>query len=144
VYETLHLSALPNYTTGGTIHLVVNNQVAFTTDPMSGRSSQYCTDVAKAVEVPIFHVNGDDLEAVVRTCELAAEWRQTFHSDVVVDIVCYRRFGHNEIDEPSFTQPKMYKVFTPSTPRNRKRTEHHYDYDLAEFYMYWLFCSFCS
>ncbi|KAK4414283.1 2-oxoglutarate dehydrogenase, mitochondrial [Sesamum alatum] len=110
VYETLHLSALPNYTTGGTIHIVVNNQVAFTTDPRSGRSSQYCTDVAKALSAPIFHVNGDDVEAVVHACELAAEWRQTFHSDVVVDIVCYRRFGHNEIDEPSFTQPKMYKV----------------------------------
>ncbi|KAL6652773.1 hypothetical protein ACP70R_011698 [Stipagrostis hirtigluma subsp. patula] len=110
VYETLHLSALENYTTGGTIHIVVNNQVAFTTDPRSGRSSQYCTDVAKALDAPIFHVNGDDLEAVVHVCELAAEWRQTFHSDVVVDIVCYRRFGHNEIDEPSFTQPKMYKV----------------------------------
>ncbi|KAL5719962.1 oxoglutarate dehydrogenase (succinyl-transferring) [Ranunculus cassubicifolius] len=91
VYETLHLSALPNYTTGGTIHIVVNNQVAFTTDPRCGRSSQYCTDVAKALDVPIFHVNGDDLEAVVHVCELAAEWRQTFHSDVVVDIVCYRR-----------------------------------------------------
>jgi 2-oxoglutarate dehydrogenase E1 component len=110
VYETLHLSALPNYTTGGTIHIVVNNQVAFTTDPRAGRSSQYCTDVAKALNAPIFHVNGDDLEAVVRVCELAAEWRQTFHSDVVVDLICYRRFGHNEIDEPSFTQPKMYQV----------------------------------
>uniref|UniRef100_A0A7N0SV57 2-oxoglutarate dehydrogenase, mitochondrial n=2 Tax=Kalanchoe fedtschenkoi TaxID=63787 RepID=A0A7N0SV57_KALFE len=110
VYETLHLSALPNYTTGGTIHIVVNNQVAFTTDPRSGRSSEYCTDVAKALNAPIFHVNGDDLEAVVHVCELAAEWRQTFHSDVVVDIVCYRRYGHNEIDEPSFTQPKMYKI----------------------------------
>ncbi|KAL1535125.1 oxoglutarate dehydrogenase (succinyl-transferring) [Salvia divinorum] len=110
VYETLHLSALPNYTTGGTIHIVVNNQVAFTTDPRSGRSSQYCTDVAKALSTPIFHVNGDDVEAVVHACELAAEWRQKFHTDVVVDIVCYRRFGHNEIDEPSFTQPKMYKV----------------------------------
>ncbi|KAM1370992.1 hypothetical protein ACFX2F_041393 [Malus domestica] len=110
VYETLHLSALPNYTTGGTIQIVVNNQVAFTTDPMSGRSSQYCTDVAKALNAPIFHVNGDDMEAVVHVCELAAEWWQTFHSDVVVDLVCYRRFGHNEIDEPSFTQPKMYKV----------------------------------
>ncbi|CAN1148790.1 2-oxoglutarate dehydrogenase, mitochondrial [Linum perenne] len=110
VYETLHLSALPNYCTGGTIHIVVNNQVAFTTDPRSGRSSQYCTDVAKAFNVPIFHVNGDDMEAVAHVCELAAEWRQTFHADVVVDIICYRRFGHNEVDEPSFTQPKMYKV----------------------------------
>ncbi|VFQ90699.1 unnamed protein product [Cuscuta campestris] len=110
VYETLHLSDLPNYTTGGTIHIVVNNQVAFTTDPRSGRSSQYCTDVARALSAPIFHVNGDDVEAVAQVCELAAEWRQTFHSDVVVDIVCYRRFGHNENDEPFFTQPKMYKV----------------------------------
>lgn len=110
VYETLHLSALPNYSTGGTIHIVFNNQVAFTTDPRSGRSSQYCTDVAKALDAPILHVNGDDVEAVVHAFELAAEWRQTFHSDVVVDLVCYRRFGHNEIDEPSFTQPKMYKV----------------------------------
>ncbi|KAK8942516.1 hypothetical protein KSP39_PZI008916 [Platanthera zijinensis] len=110
VYETLHLSGLPNYTTGGTIHIVVNNQVAFTTDPEAGRSSQYCTDVAKALNAPIFHVNGDDVEAVVHVCELASEWRQTFHSDVVVDVVCYRRHGHNEGDEPSFTQPKMYQV----------------------------------
>ncbi|XP_047263307.1 2-oxoglutarate dehydrogenase, mitochondrial-like [Capsicum annuum] len=110
VYETLHLSALPNYTTGGTIHIVVNNQVAFTTDPTAGRSSQYCTDVAKALNIPIFHVNGDDAEAVAHVCELAAEWRQKFHADVVVDIVCYRRFGHNEIDEPSFSQPKMYEI----------------------------------
>lgn len=110
VYETLHLSGLPNYTTGGTIHIVVNNQVAFTTNPEAGRSSQYCTDVAKALNAPIFHVNGDDVEAVAHVCELAADWRQTFHSDVVVDIVCYRRHGHNEGDEPSFTQPKMYQV----------------------------------
>eukprot|EP00850_Spirogloea_muscicola_P013952 SM000097S24805 [mRNA] locus=s97:353698:360574:- [translate_table: standard] len=110
VYETFHLNDLPNYTTGGTIHIVVNNQVAFTTDPRDSRSSPYCTDVAKALNAPIFHVNGDDVEAVVKCCELAAEWRQKFHTDVVVDIVCYRRFGHNEIDEPSFTQPKMYKV----------------------------------
>jgi len=115
VYETLHLSALPSYTTGGTIHIVINNQVAFTTDPQSGRSSEYCTDVAKALNAPIFHVNGDDLEAMVHVCELAAEWRQTFHSDVVIDIVCYRRFGHNEIDEPSFTQPVMSKVIMISS-----------------------------
>ncbi|KAJ7945758.1 putative 2-oxoglutarate dehydrogenase [Quillaja saponaria] len=98
VYETLHLSALPNYSTGGTMHIVFNNQIAFTTDPRAGRSSQYCTDVAKALDAPIFHVNGDDVEAVVHACELAAKWRQTFHSDVVIDLVCYRRFGHNEID----------------------------------------------
>ncbi|KAJ1394511.1 thiamine diphosphate-binding fold [Sesbania bispinosa] len=117
VYETRHLSALPNYTTGGTIHVVFNNQVAFTTDPKAGRSSQYSTDVAKALNAPIFHLNGDDVEATVHVCELAAECRQTFHSYVVVDLVCYRRFGHNEIDEPSFTQPKMYKVICnhPST-----------------------------
>lgn len=116
VYETLHLSDLPNYTIGGTIHIVVNNQVAFTTDPKSSRSSPYCTDVAKALNAPIFHVNGDDVEAVVHACELAAEWRHKFKADVVVDIVCYRRFGHNEIDEPSFTQPNMYKVIRSHSP----------------------------
>jgi 2-oxoglutarate dehydrogenase E1 component len=116
VYETLHLSALPNNTTGETIHIVVNNHVAFTTDPGAGKYSQYYTDVAKAVNVLIFHVIGDDLEAVVRVCELAAVWRQTFHSDAVVDLICYRRFGQNEIDEPSFTQPKMYQVIIRMLP----------------------------
>jgi len=110
VYETLDMSGLPEYTIGGTIHLVVNNQVAFTTDPKKSRSSPYCTDVAKALNAPVFHVNGDDVEAVVRVCELAAEWRNTFHSDVVIDLIGYRRYGHNEIDEPMFTQPLMYHV----------------------------------
>ncbi|KAI4351093.1 hypothetical protein L6164_005479 [Bauhinia variegata] len=109
-YESFHLSALANYTTGGTVHLVLNNQVAFTTDPKSGRSSEYCTDIAKAFNAPIFHVNGDDMEAVARACQLAAQWRQTFHSDAVVDVVCYRRLGHNEVDEPFFTHPMLYKV----------------------------------
>ncbi|KAK9832587.1 hypothetical protein WJX81_001617 [Elliptochloris bilobata] len=110
VYETLDMSALPDYTVGGTIHLVVNNQVAFTTDPRKSRSSSYCTDVAKALNAPIFHVNGDDVEAVVRTCELASDWRERWKTDVVVDMVCYRRYGHNEIDEPKFTQPLMYQA----------------------------------
>ena len=109
VYETLDMSQLPEYTIGGTIHIVVNNQVAFTTDPKYSRSSPYCTDVAKCVDAPVFHVNGDDVEAVARVMELATEWRQEFGRDVVVDIVCYRKYGHNEIDEPMFTQPLMYK-----------------------------------
>eukprot|EP00126_Sphaerothecum_destruens_P007128 Sdes_comp19697_c0_seq1m11614 len=109
VFETFGLSDLPNYATGGTIHIVVNNQIGFTTDPRFSRSSPYCSDVAKTVNAPIFHVNGDDPEAVVRVCNLAIEWRQKFKRDVVVDIVCYRRHGHNEIDQPAFTQPTMYK-----------------------------------
>ena len=104
------MSALPSYKVGGCVHLVVNNQVAFTTDPRASRSSPYCTDVAKSIDAPIFHVNGDDPEAVVRVCDLAAEWRQHWGTDVVVDLVCYRKHGHNEIDEPMFTQPLMYSV----------------------------------
>lgn len=109
VYETFHLSDLPAYTTHGTIHIVVNNQIGFTTDPRMARSSPYCTDVARVVNAPIFHVNGDDPEAVVHVCKVAAEWRATWGKDVVIDIVSYRRNGHNEIDEPMFTQPLMYK-----------------------------------
>ena len=110
VYETLNLGALPGYTAGGTVHIVVNNRIAFTTEPGAGRSSRYCTDVAKALGAPVFHVNGDDPEAVVHVCEIAAEWRQAFHSDVVVDLICYRRAGHNELDDPTFTQPVLCEV----------------------------------
>ncbi|KAJ8400084.1 hypothetical protein AAFF_G00401230 [Aldrovandia affinis] len=109
VYETFHLSDLPSYTTHGTVHVVVNNQIGFTTDPRMARSSPYPTDVARVVNAPIFHVNADDPEAVMYVCNVAAEWRATFHKDVVVDLVCYRRNGHNEMDEPMFTQPLMYK-----------------------------------
>uniref|UniRef100_A0AAX7SQL7 2-oxoglutarate dehydrogenase-like, mitochondrial n=1 Tax=Astatotilapia calliptera TaxID=8154 RepID=A0AAX7SQL7_ASTCA len=109
VYETFHLSELPSYTTNGTIHVVVNNQIGFTTDPRVARSSPYPTDVARVVNAPIFHVNADDPEAVMYVCRVAAEWRATFNKDVVIDLVCYRRFGHNEMDEPMFTQPLMYK-----------------------------------
>nr|AHB50494.1 oxoglutarate dehydrogenase [Mayetiola destructor] len=109
VFETMHLSELPDYTTHGTIHLVVNNQIGFTTDPRFSRSSPYCTDVARVVNAPIFHVNADDPEAVMHVCNVAAEWRATFHKDVVIDLVSYRRNGHNEIDEPMFTQPLMYQ-----------------------------------
>lgn len=109
VFETMHLSELPDYTTHGTIHLVVNNQIGFTTDPRFSRSSPYCTDVARVVNAPIFHVNADDPEAVIHVCNVAAEWRATFHKDVVIDLVSYRRNGHNEIDEPMFTQPLMYQ-----------------------------------
>ncbi|KAK6187666.1 hypothetical protein SNE40_005643 [Patella caerulea] len=112
VYETFHLSDLPAYTTHGTIHIVVNNQIGFTTDPRFSRSSPYCTDVARVVNAPIFHVNGDDPEAAIYVCKVASEWRQTFGKDVVIDLVSYRRNGHNEIDEPMFTQPLMYKKIT--------------------------------
>ncbi|RUP44754.1 hypothetical protein BC936DRAFT_149047 [Jimgerdemannia flammicorona] len=116
VYETIGFHALPAYTTGGTIHIVVNNQIGFTTDPRFSRSTPYCTDIAKAINAPVFHVNGDDVEAVTFVMQLAADWRQTFRKDVIVDIVCYRKYGHNETDQPSFTQPRMYLKIAKQLP----------------------------
>ncbi len=110
VYETMGFHNLPCYGTGGTIHLVVNNQIGFTTDPRFTRSTPYPSDIAKSIDAPIFHVNGDNTEAVTFVCQLAADYRAKYKRDVVIDIVCYRRYGHNETDQPSFTQPRMYQA----------------------------------
>ncbi len=123
VAETLNLSQLRGYRTGGTVHVVVNNQVGFTTSPAASRSSLYCTDVARMVQAPIFHVNGDDPEACIRVARLAFEYRQAFNKDVVIDLVCYRRRGHNEGDDPSYTQPLMYDLIEQKRSVRKLYTE---------------------
>ena len=123
VSETLSLSLLKGYRTGGTIHIVVNNQVGFTTSPHAARSSTYSTDIAKMIQSPVFHVNGDDPEACVRVARLAFEYRQAFNKDIVIDMICYRRRGHNEGDEPSFTQPLMYKLIDAKRSTRKLYTE---------------------
>lgn len=110
VYETIQMAQLDGYRAGGTIHIVVNNQVGFTTNYLDARSSTYCTDVAKTTLCPVFHVNGDDVEAVVQTIEIAMEYRQKFNRDIFIDLLCYRKYGHNEGDEPKFTQPSLYNI----------------------------------
>ncbi|WP_328536738.1 multifunctional oxoglutarate decarboxylase/oxoglutarate dehydrogenase thiamine pyrophosphate-binding subunit/dihydrolipoyllysine-residue succinyltransferase subunit [Streptomyces sp. NBC_00344] len=123
VAETLNMSQLRGYRTGGTVHIVINNQVGFTAAPESSRSSMYATDVARMIEAPIFHVNGDDPEAVVRVGRLAFEFRQAFNKDVVIDLICYRRRGHNEADNPSFTQPLMYDLIDKKRSVRKLYTE---------------------
>lgn len=123
VAETLNMSQLRGYRTGGTVHVVINNQVGFTAAPESSRSSMYATDVARMIEAPIFHVNGDDPEAVVRIARLAFEFRQAFNKDVVIDLICYRRRGHNESDNPAFTQPLMYDLIDKKRSVRKLYTE---------------------
>ncbi|MES2798650.1 MAG: 2-oxoglutarate dehydrogenase E1 component [Bacteroidota bacterium] len=110
VYETIQMAQLDGYRAGGTIHIVINNQVGFTTNYLDARSSTYCTDVAKTTLCPVFHVNGDDVEAVIQTIEMAMEYRQQFSRDIFIDLLCYRKYGHNEGDEPKFTQPNLYNL----------------------------------
>jgi 2-oxoglutarate dehydrogenase E1 component len=119
VYEVVQMSELSGYKTGGTIHIVINNQVGFTTNYLDARSSTYCTDIGKVIKAPIFHINGDDVEAIIHTIRLAMDYRQTFSSDVFIDILSYRKYGHNEGDEPRYTQPTLYKaIASHPSPRD--------------------------
>ncbi len=124
VQETLNLSQLDAYTVGGTLHIIVNNQVGFTTSPSQTKSSTYASDVAKMLQIPIFHVNGEDPEAVAQVVRLAMDFRRTFHRDVIIDMWCYRRLGHNEADEPFFTQPLMYRAIKQRKPLREGYLEH--------------------
>lgn len=116
VYETAAMSRLQNFDIGGTIHIVVNNQVGFTADPQQSRATRYCTDLSMCLKAPVLHVNGDNIDEVVRASRIAARYRQKFNADVIIDLVCYRRYGHNEADVPMFTQPTLYKVITKTPP----------------------------
>jgi 2-oxoglutarate dehydrogenase E1 component len=120
VYESIQMQDLKNYTVGGTIHVIVNNQIGFTTVPAKGRSGMYCSDLAKSINAPIFHVNADSAEDVHHAFKVAAEYRQIFNHDVVIDLIGYRKYGHNELDQPSFTQPMMYKQVAKMEPVARK------------------------
>ena len=119
VMEVLNMSQLDGYGTGGTIHLVLNNQIGFTTLPKDARSTCYATDVAKMLSCPIFHIQGEAPESALHAVDLAMEYRRTYHRDVVIELICYRRHGHNEGDEPAFTQPKMYQQIAARPSVNR-------------------------
>ena len=108
--ECLMMSRVPNYNVGGTIHMIVNNQIGFTTPGERGRCTDYSTDLAKSIQVPVFHVNGDDPEAVIQTTQLAFEYQRKFRKDVFIDLNCFRRWGHNELDDPTFTNPALYSI----------------------------------
>lgn len=116
VYETMQMQSLNNYSVGGTLHIIVNNQIGFTTYPYMSRSGTYCSDLAKSIDAPIFHVNADSMDDVAKVFKIAAKYRQTFKHDVIIDLIGYRRSGHNELDQPAFTQPLMYKKVSQMVP----------------------------